>query len=303
MRKLSLATAFVAILAAPLACNLDTTSRQIAASHVMVATLLATPPVSIDPAAWVGLADAGLDAGLPDAGMTFDAGVTLDGGFMTVPAQTAAFVFFGTRTSTSLDTAPKGIDGAQVSVLPVGGTATELTGSSAGNYSKTSAEDSSFTYQEGQTYEFRAENGGETFVGEVQSVPALEQIPAFHPAKGYIEQNANASFTFNRPDPPAGKERNLGFVTVYPMSQNGDRGEPTYTNMPSTPLAFLKLVALPAEWKQTTVTIPGTAFPEAEKNYLIVFQAVKLGGAKSENLFAGSAILAGTAEVGVVRTK
>ena len=36
---------------------------------------------------------------------------------------------------------------------------------------------------------------------------------------------------------------------------------------------------------------------------LLVLQAVKLGSAESENLFKGSAILAGTAEVGVFRTK
>ena len=109
--------------------------------------------------------------------------------------------------------------------------------------------------------------------------------------------------TFTRPPAQGGKERNLGFVSVFPVDQNGERGEPTWTNMPSKPLDFLKLVALPAKWKEDKVTIPGSAFPNADQTYLVVLQAVKLGGPESDNLFSGSALLAGTAEIGVVRTK
>jgi hypothetical protein len=94
----------------------------------------------------------------------------------------------------------------------------------------------------------------------------------------------------------------VGFITVFPVSGSGERGEPTYSNAPQTPLAFLKLVALPAEWKQGTVTVPGEAFPKPAQTYLVVFQAVKTGGPKSDNLFTGSAVLAGTGEVGVIRT-
>jgi hypothetical protein len=50
------------------------------------------------------------------------------------------------------------------------------------------------------------------------------------------------------------------------------------------------------------VTIPATAFPDKDHNYVIVFQSAKLGGPKSTNLFSGSAILAGTADIAVVKT-
>ena len=44
------------------------------------------------------------------------------------------------------------------------------------------------------------------------------------------------------------------------------------------------------------------AFPHAATNYLLVFHSLKSGGPKSENLFTGSALLAGTADIGVLRT-
>ena len=34
-------------------------------------------------------------------------------------------------------------------------------------------------------------------------------------------------------------------------------------------------MAAPADWKQTVVNIPGTAFPRGQQTYLIVFQSVK----------------------------
>ena len=66
---------------------------------------------------------------------------------------------------------------------------------------------------------------------------------------------------------------------------------------------FLRLVALPADWRAAQVTVPGSAFPLANQTYALVLQAAKLGGPQSDNLFSGSAILAGTAEVGVFRTR
>lgn len=297
--------AFAALLVvlAPLACDLEKTGNQLAARTVMVATLLATPPVDVDPAAMLGF-----DGGLPDGGFSGDAGFPADAGFsadggFTVPGQTAAFVFLGTRSATALDSPPEPISNATVAVVPAGGSAVTLDNDGSGNYSKTSVDDPSFEYQSGKTYEFRATVGAETFVGEVQDAPALERISQFHPPEGYVELAAKSSFTFTRPDPPPNTERNLGFVTVFPMSSDGQRGEPTYSNVPKTPLDFLELVAAPSEWKQTQVTVPGEAFPQGKSTYLVVFQSVKTGGPKSDNLFTGSAILAGTADIAVVRTK
>lgn len=295
MRKLLLASSLVALLAAPLACDLEKTASQLSARKVMVATLLSTPQVDIDPLQLSGL-DAGFDGGLPP-----DAGVSIDGGFLSVPGQTAAFVFLGTRKSESLDVAPEPVPNAAVSLNPIGGTEVALENDGSGNYSKTSVGDSSFRYEQGKSYEFVATLGSDRFVGEVEQVPELERIAKF--TTKYHQLPAGQPFTFNRPEPPAGKERNLGFVTVFPISDNGQKGEPTYSNLPSTPLDFLKLVAVPAEWKKTEVVIPGTAFPTVGQTYLVIFQAAKTGGPKSDNLFTGSALLAGTADWAAVRAK
>ncbi len=295
MRKLAFVAA-VSLLGLHWACDIEKTANQLTAPKVMVATLLSTPPVDIDPLAYAP--DSGFDGGLPP-----DAGFAVDGGLITVPAQTVAFVFFGTRKGEGLDSPPEPISNATVSVQSLGGTRFELKNDGNGNYSKSSVNDRDFKYDSGKTYHFTAALSGESFVGEVENAPNLERISAFHPPKGYVELNAKQQLIFNRPDPPAGTERNLGFVTVFPIGDDGERGETTYTNVPKTPLDFLKLIALPAEWKQTTVTVPGSAFPEPRKTYVVVFQSVKTGGPKSDNLFTGSAILAGTADVAVVRTR
>lgn len=288
------------------ACDLQKTGNQLTARKVMVSTLLATPPIDVKLQAI-----AGLDANFPDAsflldaGFTFDAGVLInDGGLgYTVPAQTAALVFFGTRVGDGLDAAPEGQAGATITVQAAGGTAIVLKDQGSGNYAATSSENAMLKYEEGKKYTFTAQTGGETFVAELEKSPETERINAFHPVAGFIDIAKNTPITFTRPDPPTGQGRNLGFVMVFPISRNGQQGSTTYTNVPMTPLGFLKLVLLQDEWKSTVVTIPGSAFPDAEKNYVILFQTATLGGPKSDNLFSGSAIIAGTADVGVVKTR
>jgi hypothetical protein len=284
-----------------LACDFQKIGNQASATNVVVATLLTTPPVTITPQA---VALQGLDASiptLPDGGaLDLDAGALFaDAGF-TLPPQTLAVVFFGNRGST-LDIAPTGITGAQVSVTQVGGKTWPLQEGSGGSY-QLFGEDAGFTYTAGATYDFDVKNAGQTFTAELEKAPPAEHITQFHPAAGYLDQTAGQDFTFVRPDPPAGQDRALGFVTVFPVSQNA-KGDPTYTNVPKTPLAFLKLIAAPSEWRTTSVTIPGTAFPEKDHNYIIILQSAKLGGPKTDNLFSGSAILGGTSDVAVVKTK
>lgn len=284
-----------------LGCDLQTLGSQATAKSVAVSTLLSTPAVEVKAGA---IAGNGLDAGLPDldGGLLLDAGVLLTDAGVTIPAQNLAFVFFGQRQGTNLDSPPTGTAGAQVTLVEVGGGRFPLADQGGGNYSLSDA-DAGFTYKDGATYDFEIVQGGATYVAEVERVPAKENIAQFHPAAGYVELDANAEFTFTRPEPPAGEDRHLGFINVFPISSNGSQGQPTYTNIPTTPLAFLKLVVAPNDWKTTVVTIPGSAFPQRDANYLVVLQSAKLGGPKSANLFTGSAILAGTADVAVVKTR
>jgi hypothetical protein len=283
--------AALAALSAPLACDFEKTGSQLQAQKVMVATLLATPPVDLTAAGLLGL----------DGG--FDAGVDLDGGAVNVPGQVAAFVFFGNRKSQTLDIEPEPIANATVRLAQVGGAEIALENQGSGNYSVVAGEDGGLSYQSGATYQFRAVHGGATYVGQLEEAPALERIEAFHPASGYVDHPANTAFTFTRPSPPAGQDRTPAFVTLYPLGEDGAKGQPTYTNAPKTPLDFLKLVARPQEWTQAQVTIPAEQFPAAGQSFVVTLQAVKLGGPESDNLFTGSAILVGTAEAGVIRTR
>ncbi|WP_205525770.1 hypothetical protein [Pyxidicoccus trucidator] len=287
MKRLLLSAALAASSLAPLACDLEKTGNQLAADHVMVGTLLSTPQVDVSASAL-----AGYDAG------TFGA----DGGdVISLPAQTAAVVFFGTRTGENSQ--PSGVAGASVTLQPEGGQATTLTEDGAGSYSRTSVGDEGLQYQSGATYQFIASRSGTRYVGQVDNSPPKETVAAFHPPEGFLRIDANAALAFDRAAVPEGQDRTLGFVTVVPLSADGSQGDPTYTNVPKAPLQFLQLVGLPGPYREARVTIPGTAFPQANKTYLVIFQAVRLGGAESDNLFLGSALLAGTAEVGVVRTR
>jgi hypothetical protein len=286
MKRLLLSVALAASSLAPLACDLEKTGNQIAADHVMVGTLLSTPQVDVSASAL-----AGYDAGTfgPDGGDV-----------ISLPAQTAAVVFLGTRSGENSQ--PSGIPGAAVTVQPVDGQATTLTEDGAGSYSRTSVGEEGFQYQSGATYQFIAAQGGTRYVGQVDNAPVKETVAAFHPPEGFLSIARNTALSFDRPAVAEGQDRTLGFITVVPLSAEGAQGEPTYTNVPKTPVQFLQLVGLPGPYREARVTIPGTAFPQGNQTYLVIFQAVRMGGAESDNLFLGSALLAGTAEVGVVRT-
>lgn len=308
MKKLLLSSAVAAAVFVFVACDLEKTSNQLQANKVMVATVLSTPPVTISPLALAGVDanffPADFDGGVPPNDGGFDGGGFFFGdGGLTIPGQTGAIVFFGMRQNQSLDAPPDGLTGAAVTVTPDAGPVTTLNEDGAGSYSRTSQSDSNFKYISGADYTFTATYKGETFTGKVEKAPPLENISEFHPPRGYIEMAAGSAFTFARPEAPTNESRNLGFVQVFPIKEDGTKGDPTYTNIPKTPLDFLKLIAAPAEWRGSPVTIPGTAFPQSKRTYIIVFQSVKSGGPESDNLFTGSALLAGTAEIGIVKTQ
>jgi hypothetical protein len=286
MNRILLSAAATALLLTPLACNFD----QLLAEKVMVGTLLSTPDVDVS---WNAMA--GGDAGtLPDGGVP-------ENERFTIPGQTAAFVFFATRNGEQ--GTPEPLADAIVHIETQGGSPLTLDNKGSGAYSLTSdfSDDGGVKYQNGATYNFVAVHDGNSHVGQVKDAPALERLETLHPAEGYVRHVANQGLTLQRP-PNGGKERTLGFVTVIPLGTNGEKGEPTYTNMPKEPLEFLEIVALPTEWKQSTLALPGSAFPQKDSNYLVVFQTVQLGGPQSNNLFTGSAMLVGTADVGLVHT-
>lgn len=280
-------------------CDFQKLGSQATAKTVAVSTLLTTPAFELKAEA---VASNGFDASIPD----FDAGFVLDGGLLTtdagvlVPAQNAAFVFFGQRQGDSLDSAPVGTAGATATLVQEGGGSWQLDDVGSGSYSL--SPDAGFTYQDDATYTFRFVWQSQTYEGKIERVPTREVIPEFHPASGYVALQAGEAFSFTRPDPPQGEDRNFGFVNVFPINREGAQGEPTYSNIPTTPLAFLKLVAAPTDWKRTVVTIPGSAFPDADANYVILLQSAKLGGPTTDNLFLGSAILAGTSDIAIIKT-
>lgn len=286
MRPSPLATLLLSLSLA--GCDLEKTGNQLLAEKAMVGTLLATPPVTL----YVGDMVGGPDAGSPDAGS------------VTVPGSTVAFVFFGERQGSNPGTPPSPIPDAAVRLqLPDGGVVA-LEPRGEGVYTRESGgEDAELRYAPHATYDFVAEVDGERFVGRVQDAPALESIPELHPAQGYVQLAAGQELLLTRAAVPAGAERTLGFVTVFPVSAEGQKGQPTYSNVPTTPLDFLLAVANPAELRTAQVLVPGTAFPAAGSTYLVSFQSVRMGGAESDNLFVGSALLAGTSDVGVVRTQ
>lgn len=286
------------------ACDLQKIGNQAAAKTVAVSTLLTTPAIEVKGAA---IAGNGLDASIPafDGGLALDAGVFLTDAGLFIPVQNLAFVFFGQRQGDNPDSAPVGTPGATAKLKEVGGPTFSLDDQGSGTY--VLSPDAGFLYKPNATYQFEFGLNNQTYLAEVLNVPGKETIPEFHPAAGYIELDAGAGsdagvFRFIRPDPPQGQNRNFGFVNVFAVSARG-QGAPTYSNIPTTPLGFIKLLLAPTDWTTTNVEVPGFAFPDPDTNYVVVFQSAKLGGPKSDNLFSGSAILAGTADVAIIKTR
>jgi hypothetical protein len=298
-KLLSIFAAAAALAGASTGCDIQTISSQATAKNVAVATLLVTPPVTVhlDTLPF----DAGsFDGGGFDGGFTFDAGDLFADASVTIPSQNLVTVFFGERGA-SLETPPTGLPGATVTLVQAGGSSWPVPEVGGGNYTLF-GDDAGFKYVDNATYTFNIVLKGTNYVAEVTQAPALEHISAFHPATNTINLEAGQPFSFTRPDPPTGQDRTLGFVTVFPISLDGGQGDPTWTNVPNTPLQFVKLALSPTEWKSAVVMVPGSAFPAPSSAYIIMMQSAKLGGPKSNNLFIGSAVLAGTTELGVVRT-
>ncbi|MBI5547129.1 MAG: hypothetical protein HY901_24880 [Deltaproteobacteria bacterium] len=252
---------------------------------VLAATVLATPAYDFS-------------ALVPDASFPFDSGVPLpsvDAGFATtLPSQTVAQVFFGQRNEDPTKQ-PAGLAGASVK-LAINGKVFDLKDQSSGSYGLTTVEDPNLVFVPGVPYAVTVVQGGETFTATVQG-PAEDHIEQFRVQAGRpLDHGAGQELQLTRSN-----TENIAFTTVFPLTSSG-QGEPTYTNMPSTPLDLLDLIANDAPWKQKIITIPGTAFPQGATYYVVTIAAVKKGST-SNNLFTTSAFLAGKADMGLVKTR
>jgi hypothetical protein len=278
------------------ACDLEKIGSQATAKSVAAGAILATPSFVVQPQA---LAPGG-EAGLPfsDGGLGSDAGMRPA---LTVPPQTRATFFFGQRQGTGTDLRPTGTAGASVTLSWPGGTTVQLKDEGGGNYSVPEA--AQFQYQNGATYTFEVVLANEAYSAQVADAPVQEVVPRFHEAAGFIDLPANSPFTFSRPPLAPGQSRPSAFVSVFPLDIANGKGAPTYSTVPQTPLDFLKLALFPSEFKQDAFTIPATAFPDRQKNYIIVLQSVKFGGPRSNNLFTATTVVAGTSDVGIVKTR
>lgn len=282
----------------PLAgCEIFQLAEQAGAKQVAVATLLAIPETTV-PAEAIALDDR-LE------GFGFDGGLPLDGGLpgdlsLTLPATTISYIFFGERQGESLDSAPVGTPGATARLVQEGGGAWNLNDVGEGLYELPF--DGGFTYVGGSTYQFEFQHAAETYVTEVKNAPPREFITQFHPDAGYVAIEAGSTFTFTRPDPALDEDRNIAFVNVFRVSGEGLSATPTWTNIPMDAQGLIKLVVAPNDWKRTTVVIPETAFPNRDETYLVMLLNAKIGLPKSKNLFSASAVIAGAADLGIVRT-
>jgi len=272
--------AFVALCCLALVVSACELVESATADRVLAGTVMATPEYDFNGTAF---GDAGYTA--PDGGSLLPP----------VPSQTVAQIFFGSRDPKDLTKPPTGVSGAKVS-LSVGGKSYSLTDKGSGNYMLTTIENKEFVYQPGAEYKLTITNGGNTYTASV-TAPQEERVQQFHATPGIpLDHTANQQLQV-----PRERVDNIAFTTVVPMSQAG-KGDPTYTDFPSKPLDLLDLVANDSKWKQKTITMPGTAFPQTGAVYLVNVAAVEKGDT-SENLFTTSVFLVGSADLGLVKTQ
>ncbi len=272
-------------------CEIIQLAEQAGSKTVAVATLLSIPELYV-PIEAIALDDRFNEYEL-DAGIPLDAGLTL-------PATTISYIFFGQRQGESLDSAPVGTPGAVGQLKKEGGGTQSLTDVGDGIYGLPL--DMGFVYEGGSTYQFEFQHAGQTYVTEVRNSPPHENITQFHPPSGFVQLEAGSTFTFTRPDPQLDEDRNIAFVNVCRVTGEGLASTPTYTNRPLDAQGLIKLVVAPNDWKRTTVVIPETAFPTRDDTYIVMLLNAKIGLPKSKNLFSASAVIAGAADFGIVRT-
>lgn len=258
------------------------------ADKLLAASVLATPEYDLSGT---------IDSYLPDGGTQDDAGTSEgddDEGMLPqkVPGQVTANVFFAQQSVT--EPAPKGIAKAKVT-LSYGGKTFQLEDKGGGNYALTNQDDENFVYQPGTEYVLKLVHEGTTYEARVTS-PSEQKVAEFHATPGKpIEVGVKRTLKLTREN-----AEDIAFTTVVPMSASG-KGEPTWSDFPTDPMQLLELVAADEKWRQSTITVPGEAFPTGDTVYLISVNTVKKAET-SNNLRLGSVMLVGTADIGAAKT-
>ncbi len=274
------ALALVALAFVALGCSLLQSAQ---ASRVLAASLLATPEYDFTQAV-----------------LSLDAGIAVpDGGFLKVSGQTVVQAFFG-DAPTSSTSQPKGITGATVS-LAYAGKSLALPDIGGGNYLLKSVDAPSLTYASGADYKLTITSSSQTYTATVTAPTSDDStIETFHilPSQPPIEIAAGQDLELTRKSTDR-----VAFTTVLAIDLSTGSAAQTYSDLPESSVNLLDLILNDAKWRQKVITLPGaTAFPRANTYYLVTVTAVDTGSTSS-NLFTTSVFLAGTPDLGLVKTK
>jgi hypothetical protein len=278
------ASALCALALGALGCDLIQSAQ---ARRVLAASILATPDYDFTQAVL------SLDAGLavPDGGLPADVGQLEVGG------QTVVQAFFGDAPTNSASQS-KGILGATVT-LEYSGRKLTIPDTGGGTYSLTSLQEKALAFASGADYKLTVASGSESYSATVKAPTSDDSaIEDFHVVAGKpIEIAAGQDLRLTR----RATDR-VAFTMVMSIDPSG-RASKTYTDLPEKAVDLLDLVLNDAKWRQKVITIPGAAaFPAANTYYLVTVTAVDKGSTSS-NLFTASTFLAGTPDVGLVKTK
>ncbi|HUB09385.1 MAG TPA: hypothetical protein VMB50_20445 [Myxococcales bacterium] len=243
------------------------------ANHAAAITVLRSPPVP-----------------LPDGGVG--------------PSVTGLSVFFGSvSAATVTSAAPSGIPGATVTATDSAGMHASCLDLGNGTYVATSI-DGGASYDPGASYTFTVALAGQSYVA-TGTAPPPETVPAFETPYTdgglpvFAQIAAGAGYTLTR---ASASKLAVAFVAVNALTAGTPSANPTWTNLPQTPLALLQLVVDDSQWRSATVAIPASAFPSPGL-YLVSLTAVNEGSPQSSNLFLGSPVLIGAASAGILQVQ
>lgn len=237
-------------------------------------------------------------------------------GFPSVPARVVARAFFGERedgaTAGGADAvAPAGVDGALVTVAWRDGDGEEHVvslrpGAAPGVYEATDGD--GLGYVVGARYAFEVVFGTQRFAGEV-TAPGPARIEDLPPG-GVVAPPSYAGYdAFTMRFDRSGDD--LAFYAAYALDAAGPAAAldaPTCANFPlaggADPAALLGAALDASSWERSSYALPrASCFPaapdEAPAAYAVALATARRGSF-SDELFAGSVVVAAALDAGVV---